>query len=145
MLYSILQSSQKHISELIIELWVKDFRMNKDSFLPYKDILSLIDKIDNILLQYEGKNDDTNSYCINCLTTAESTNSVSTYYPLITYGSNSSTKSAPLSSKKIIHTLLKNNPFIQDSKASLQVINYMIMENYDSLSDRRDKIGRAHV
>ena len=73
--------------------------MNKDSFLPYKDILSLIDKIDNILLQYEGKNDDTNSYCINCLTTAESTNSVSTYYPLITYGSNSSTKSAPLSSK----------------------------------------------
>ena len=119
--------------------------MNKSSFLPYKDILSLIDKIDNIIVQYEGKNDDTNSYCNNCLTTAESTNSVSTYYPLITYGSNSSTKSAPFSNKKIIHTLLKNNPFKQDSKESLQVINYMIMANYDSLSDRRDNKSKTVI
>ena len=140
-----MQSAQKNIPEPIIELWNKDFRSNKSSFLPYKDILSLIDKIDYIIQQYEGKNDDTNSYYNYCLTTAESTNSISTsYYPLITYGSSSSTKSAPISTKKLINALLKNNPF-KDTKESLQVINYMIMANYDSLTDRKENKSKTVI
>lgn len=135
-----LVSTQKNIPESIVEYWNKEFHPVIDLFKSRRDILCLLNKIDNMIEKNEeGKRNDDNSYCDRCLTTASSASNINTSFsPLKASGSKSSSKSMPLSNKLIIHQLLKDNPFLKSNNESMQKLNTTIISIYDTLSKRKN-------